>query len=135
MTKLVANNVSKKFKSHQVLQGLSFNCEDEILFIAGKNGAGKTTFIRLALGMERLDKGEIHYEGDKELSTSELRKGCVFDTPCLFMEMSGHKQSTYFVLETYRITHISIKFLIVSILIIGFSCKKQKHTRLVSNID
>lgn len=96
MTKLVANNVSKKFKSHQVLRGLSFNCEDEILFIAGKNGAGKTTFIRLALGMERLDKGEIHYKGDKELSTSELRKGCVFDTPCLFMEMSGQENINIF---------------------------------------
>lgn len=96
MTKLIANNVFKKFKSHQVLQGFSFHCEDEILFIAGKNGAGKTTFIRLALGMERLDKGAIDFEGSGESPSNELRKGCVFDTPCLFMEMSGQENINIF---------------------------------------
>lgn len=96
MAKLIVNDIYKKYKSHQVLTGLSFDCEDEILFIAGRNGAGKTTFIRLALGMERLDKGVIDYLNDGVSGRNKLRIGCVFDTPCLFMEMTGQQNINIF---------------------------------------
>ena len=96
MTKIIVNSIHKKFKSHQVLKGLSFTCEDEILFIAGKNGAGKTTFIRLALGMDSLDKGKINFENAENSTTKDMKIGSVFDTPCLFMEMSGQQNINIF---------------------------------------
>lgn len=35
----------------------------ELIFLLGKNGAGKTTFLRTLLGMQRPEKGQIFYDG------------------------------------------------------------------------
>lgn len=39
--------------------------EGEIHAIAGENGAGKTTLMKILFGLEKADKGEIFYRGEK----------------------------------------------------------------------
>lgn len=85
MTSIICDNLYKKYKGKQVLNGFSFECNNEILFLAGKNGAGKTTFIRIALGMEKPDKGTVTLEGN---SSKKGNVGVVFDTPCLYPHMT-----------------------------------------------
>ncbi|MEE1153616.1 MAG: ABC transporter ATP-binding protein [Acutalibacteraceae bacterium] len=88
MARIEANNLYKKYKSNNVLCGLDFICEDEIMFLAGKNGSGKTTFIRIATGMERADSGCVKLlSGSKKLSNQKV--GAVFDSPCLYHNMTG----------------------------------------------
>jgi len=40
-------------------------CEGEIHAIAGENGAGKTTLMKILFGLEKADKGEIFFRGEK----------------------------------------------------------------------
>ena len=86
MSKIIVRNIFKSFKNNNVLAGLTFECDNEIVFIAGRNGAGKTTFIRIALKLERADKGEISLEFNN--TSREKKVGAVFDTPCLYRQMS-----------------------------------------------
>ena len=53
-------NISKSYKKQKVLKGISFNIKKgEIFGLLGPSGAGKTTLIRLIMGMERSDEGTI----------------------------------------------------------------------------
>jgi simple sugar transport system ATP-binding protein len=40
-------------------------CEGEIHAIAGENGAGKTTLMKILFGLEKADKGNIFFKGEK----------------------------------------------------------------------
>ncbi|MBE5927471.1 MAG: ABC transporter ATP-binding protein [Lachnospiraceae bacterium] len=90
MVKLIVNKIRKSYGKQVVLEDISFECVDEIVFIAGKNGVGKTTFIRLALGLDRPTSGEIHLlEDDEEIGNENI--GVVMDTPALFTYLSGKR--------------------------------------------
>ncbi len=71
-------NVSKIYDPNVVvLDGVSFEImEGEFVSIVGKSGAGKTTLIRLILGLEKPTSGNIFFEGKNvnEVSTAELQK-------------------------------------------------------------
>jgi len=61
MSKTVLNlkNVSKKFGSKNVLNSVNFSVtEGTIMGLVGKNGAGKTTMIKILLGLLKPDEGE-----------------------------------------------------------------------------
>ena len=60
-----------------VLQDISFEVkEGEFVSIVGKSGAGKTTLIRMILGLETPTSGSIFFEGKNvsELSHADLQK-------------------------------------------------------------
>lgn len=86
MSSITVNDVRKSFNNKTVLNGLSFRIENEILFIAGLNGAGKTTLLRLILNLDRKYEGSIHLADEKETTTERI--GCVFDSPCLYADIS-----------------------------------------------
>lgn len=59
-TVLSMHSVRKKFGSLQVLDGLSLSVQKgEVFGFLGRNGAGKSTAIRLLMGITRLDAGSI----------------------------------------------------------------------------
>lgn len=71
-------NVKKTYANGTtVLDNVSFEVKKgEFVSIVGKSGAGKTTLIRLLLGFEKPDAGEVLFE-DKDINTlksSELQK-------------------------------------------------------------
>ena len=86
MSAIVCENLYKQYRDKQVLNGFDFQCENSIMFLAGRNGAGKTTFIKIAFGMEKPDKGHVRFVRD--YSTKKHDIGVVFDTPCLYPHMS-----------------------------------------------
>lgn len=63
-TVLSLNSVRKKFGSLQVLDSLNLSVrEGEVFGFLGRNGAGKSTAIRLLMGITRLDSGTIELFG------------------------------------------------------------------------
>lgn len=57
-------NIEKSFGSKKVLEGISFQVEDGKAFgLLGRNGAGKTTSIRILMGVFPADGGQILLDG------------------------------------------------------------------------
>jgi len=75
------NNVTKIYPAHSangspsfVLQEVSFEIkEGEFVSIVGKSGAGKTTLIRLILGLENPTSGEVYFKGENLNNADSLQ--------------------------------------------------------------
>jgi ABC-type multidrug transport system ATPase subunit len=63
---ITTENLTKRYKEKAVLNGVGFQvAPGEIHAILGKNGAGKSTFIKIALGLVYPSGGEIRVFGKK----------------------------------------------------------------------
>ena len=61
---LELKNIEKTFGEKQVLRGISFSAEGGRAFgLLGRNGAGKTTAIRILMGVFPADGGEVLLDG------------------------------------------------------------------------
>jgi ATP-binding cassette subfamily F protein 3 len=85
---LTVRNLSKSFNGKVILQGLNAEMErGHKIFLLGANGCGKTTFLRLVLGLETPDSGEVKlghnanlgYFSQQQLDTLDPKMS-VFDT-------------------------------------------------------
>ena len=89
---LELKNISKKFKDRQILANFNLIVEEnKILAIVGPSGGGKTTLLRMLAGLEKIDSGEIIYNGES-LPIDELEKrnllGFVFQDFQLFPHLT-----------------------------------------------
>ena len=89
---LELKNISKKFKDRQILSDFNLTIEEnKILAIVGPSGGGKTTLLRMLAGREKIDSGEIIYNGES-LPIDELEKrnllGFVFQDFQLFPHLT-----------------------------------------------
>lgn len=63
------HNVTKKYKNKTVIDQLSLKVETgDFLCIYGESGSGKTTLLNIMGLLEKLDDGEIIFDGQKNLS-------------------------------------------------------------------
>lgn len=66
------SNVTKTYKSTTAIKNISFDiCENKIYCLLGRNGAGKTTFLKLIAGHLNASEGEIMIDNQK-VSTSNM---------------------------------------------------------------
>jgi len=89
---LELKNISKRFKDRQILSNFNLAVEEnKILAIVGPSGGGKTTLLRMLAGLEKIDSGEIIYNGES-LPIDELEKrnllGFVFQDFQLFPHLT-----------------------------------------------
>lgn len=64
MARLSFHGVSHAYDDNQALSGIDLEVgSGEIVCLVGPSGCGKTTALRLAAGLERLQKGEIRIDG------------------------------------------------------------------------
>ena len=95
------NNIVKKYGEYTAVNGLSFELKEPGVFaLLGTNGAGKTTSIRIILGMLAADKGEVLWDGkpflacDKPIGYLAEERGLypkfkVMDQLMYFMTLKG----------------------------------------------
>lgn len=63
---LKVKNISKSFPGVKALKNVSIKVkENEIVGLVGENGAGKTTFLKIVIGLLRTDKGEMFLNGQQ----------------------------------------------------------------------
>lgn len=82
---ITAKNLTKKFEDVTALSNLNCTIPDGCIYgLVGANGAGKSTFLRLASGIYQPDEGEITINGGKVFDNPSVKKQFVFVPDELF---------------------------------------------------
>lgn len=96
MKGLEVKNLTKKYGEKTVVDDLSFSIEEPGVYaLLGTNGAGKTTSIRMILGMLVKDGGEVLWNG-KTFDASEMNVGYLAEERGLYPKYSLLDQLVYF---------------------------------------
>ena len=94
--KLQFKDIFKSFGEKKVLKGISFTAESGMAFgILGRNGAGKTTSIRILMNVFAADSGEVLLDG-KKLDYSNLKIGYLPEERGLYPKKKIAEQLWYF---------------------------------------
>lgn len=90
---LECQNLCKRFGKKQILKDVSFEIDEkDILAFIGPNGSGKTTTIKLILGLQNIDSGSVKingYDVEKDFVKSIERVGAIVENPDTYMYLSG----------------------------------------------
>lgn len=90
---LECKNLYKSFGKKQILKNMSFEInEGDILAFIGPNGSGKTTTIKLILGLQKIDKGNVIINGfdiEKDFVNAISKVGAIVENPDTYMYLSG----------------------------------------------
>lgn len=93
---LAVKNIVKRYGDKLVVDHLSFSMEEPGVYaLLGTNGAGKTTSIRIMLGMLSRDEGEVLWKG-KPLSAREVNIGYLAEERGLYPKYTLMDQLLYF---------------------------------------
>lgn len=97
---LEIKNISKKFADHLVLNNINFSVKPgEVVALIGPSGSGKSTILRSINFLEKIDQGEIIFDGtilNKQNINQYLPKiGMVFQHFNLFPHMSVLDNMTF----------------------------------------
>lgn len=75
-------SLSKSFSDHKVLNNITFSLKkDEFISLVGKSGIGKTTLLKMIIGLTPPDRGRIEYNPILKVSAGLI--GYVFQKPTL----------------------------------------------------
>lgn len=93
---LELKDIHKSFGPKQVLTGISFSAEGGRAFgLLGRNGAGKTTSIRILMGVFPADSGEVLLDG-KPIGDSQIGIGYLPEERGLYPKKKILDQLVYF---------------------------------------
>ena len=94
-TILKCTKLNKSFGKKHVLKDVSLEVnEGDIVAFIGPNGSGKTTTIKLALGLLTIDSGTVtinDFDIINEYSKAIEKVGAIVENPDLYMYLSGRK--------------------------------------------
>lgn len=97
---LSLKNVSKAYKSRKVVNEVNMEIDrGEIVGLVGRNGAGKTTILRMISGLATESSGEIELfgkTGKSEKVKERSRMGVLVENPALFQNMTARQNLEYY---------------------------------------
>src|SRR5437667_10456591 len=114
---IVFEDVSIAFESNSVLNGISFQLNrGETKAIFGIAGAGKSTILKLAMGLVKPDSGRIYVLGEDVTTMSEealfeLRRniGIVFQESALFDSLTVRENVAFRLMEEHDVSDEEIE--------------------------
>jgi ABC-2 type transport system ATP-binding protein len=90
-------DLARSFDGTVALDGVSFSAAPgTIVGFVGRNGAGKTTAMRIALGVLEADRGEVRWRGRPVDAAARRRFGYMPEERGLYPKMRVHEQLVYF---------------------------------------
>lgn len=91
---LQTSGLTKQFGNHKAVDHVNLHIKRGAVYgFIGRNGAGKTTFLKMISGLSKPTEGEIEmfgYKG-KELENIRSRVGCLIEAPGLYGNMSAYE--------------------------------------------
>ena len=111
LKKISVVNVNKKFNDQIVLEDISFDIEaGEFISILGASGCGKTTLLKILIGIESSDTGIVYKDGEDitNKKPSERGMGLVFQNYALFPNMNVWNNVAY-ALKAHKIPKEELK--------------------------
>lgn len=117
-------NVSKSFEDEAVLRDISFKIvRGETKIILGESGSGKSTILKLILGLIRPDSGQILIDGrditqvmERDLVSIRRDIGMVFQEGALFDSLSVRENVGYRLLEEAKLQEDEIEVAVLRLL-------------------
>lgn len=90
--------ISKRFGKKTVLQNISLTIEQGKMYgLIGPSGAGKTTLVKMIVGMDTADHGKIHVLNNKMPSLRALHKiGYMAQADSLYLNLTGRENLNFF---------------------------------------
>ena len=92
---LKCEKLNKHFGKRKILNDVSFELyEGDILGFLGPNGRGKTTTIKLILGLNSIDSGKVEIDGfdiEKQFNSAIEKVGTIVENPDMYMYLSGYE--------------------------------------------
>ena len=90
---LETRSLTKQYGTHKAVNGVNMHIKKGAIYgFIGRNGAGKTTCLKMISGLSTPSYGEIAmfgYEG-KDLQKVRSRVGCLIEAPGLYGNMSAY---------------------------------------------
>lgn len=87
---LYTDQISKVYKGRQVLNSIDMTInKGDIYGFIGKNGAGKTTFIRIVTNLIAPSSGKINY------TSPNIKMSAVIESPALYHDMTAKNNLIY----------------------------------------
>lgn len=96
-TALQVKNLTKRYGGKEVVSDVSISvARGEIYGLVGKNGAGKTTILRMVCGLAAQTQGEIELFGSEKLGEERRRIGSIIETPSFYPYLSARDNLEYY---------------------------------------
>lgn len=89
---LKTENLTKVYGKNKVVNAVNMHVKKgDIYGFIGKNGAGKTTFMRMITGLAAPTGGEIELFGKKDLEKQRKRIGSLIENPGIYPNMTARE--------------------------------------------
>ena len=93
---IVTKKLTKHYKNKCAVNEISMQIKKgDIYGLIGRNGAGKTSFMKLLLGMTKVTSGSIELLGSSDLETARLKTGSIIETPTFYDNISAYRNLVY----------------------------------------
>ena len=90
-------SLTKKYGKEKVVNKLSLNIEKgDIYGLIGKNGAGKTTIMKMICGLISQNQGDVKLFGSSDLKKGRKRIGATIEQPALYPNMTANENLIYY---------------------------------------
>jgi len=92
------DNVTKRYGSNTVIEGLSTDIRaGEFFTLLGPSGCGKTTLLRMIIGFNSIEEGEIYVDSKliNNIPTNKRNMGMVFQNYAVFPHMTVKENVAY----------------------------------------
>lgn len=106
-------NLTKKYGEHTAVSKVNIHVEKGRIYgLLGRNGAGKTTIMKMILGLTSVTSGEIHVFGQKLKGNEKNiypRIGSMIEMPGFYSNLTGTENLKIFAKLRGTISHNAVK--------------------------
>lgn len=94
---LQTSNLTKQYTKQLALNKVNINIKKgDIYGLIGKNGAGKTTFMKIICGLIHSSDGEVKLFESMNLHKGRKRIGCMIEQPAIYPSMTARENLIYY---------------------------------------